>query len=211
MEVLMKFSVCLCLLLFIALDSLGAVVWTEDFSDVSDWMVIFNGQGGDASITSGGSIADLYVQSANNEVAYGPRTDGSAPLIAFDPDRPQIYTMRFIVDSVTYSTSYDIRLDQFDENTNYVGTVGPVFPQGTFVGTAQTNLGSYSFAANTRYVLPKITVFTGDGGQTVTFDHMEFDQLAVPEASTIGLMLFGLVGITNLRKRTTCFDAQCRL
>jgi hypothetical protein len=179
----------------VAFVSIGAVaqatiiIWSENFSDVSDWQVIFD-PGGGSTITSDGNLGLFNVPSANNQAAFGP-TPGVAPLVAFDTAKKNDYAMDFTVPSLTDSTSYDIRLDEFDSNTNYLSTVFGVFPQGTFTGTTNVSLGAFSYNGSTVYLLPKITVFTGNPNQTVSFDSMDFS-LSVPEPSTAFLFVVGL-------------------
>jgi hypothetical protein len=181
----------------VALSGHANLIWQEDFADVSDWSVIFNNLGGTATVTSDGALADFFVQSGGNEVAYGPNGSVSS-YVPFMPANSSDYTLSFIVDSLTGSTSYDIRLDEFNATSNYLGTVFNVFPQGTFTGSTNVNLGSFSYNAGTAYVLPKITVFTGTGDQTVTFDHMQFDQ--IPEPMSAALLLAGFGGMLAARR-----------
>lgn len=174
----------------------AGVIWTEDFSDVSDWVIIAqsNGNAG-ASISSLGGLGLFGVASNSSFAAFGPNT---AVLVPFAPPNKNDYAMDFTVPSLTDSTSYDIGLDEFDAGTNYLSTVG-VFPNGTFTGTTNVSLGGpLTYNASTVFLLPKITVFTGNGDQTVRFDNMEFT--VVPEPATIflvaaGLALFGFRGV----------------
>lgn len=178
---------------FSAVAQATIVIWSEDFSDVSDWQVIFD-PGGGSTITSDGNLGLFNVQDDNNQAAFGPIPIGpsAAPLVVFNTPNKNDYSMRFTVPTLTTSTSYDIRLDEFDSNTNYLSTVFNVFPQGTFTGSTNVSLGAFTYNANTVYVLPKITVFTGDPNQTVSFDSMEFT-VAVPEPSTAVLFIIGFV------------------
>lgn len=168
-------------------------IWSEDFSDVSEWQVIApHGEG--ATITSDGNVAALYVDAGSNLGAFGPNKDVS-PLVLFDPLNKINYSMGFTVSNLTWSTSYDIALDEFDANTNYVGTVWQTFPSAdtsTFIGSTNVSLGLLSFDSGAVFLLPKITVHTGDGGQTVYFDNLDFTVETVPEPSTAVLFIAGL-------------------
>lgn len=173
------------------------LVWQEDFTDVSDWSVIFNNLGGTAQLTSDGTLGHFFVGAGNNEVAYGP-IGAQSGYVPFVPASSSDYTLSFIVDSLTGSTSYDIRLDEFGSTSNYLGTVFAVFPQGTFAGSTNVNLGAFSYDPSTTYVLPKVTVFTGSGEQEVVFDNLQFDQ--IPEPMTASLLAAG-VALLAIRSR----------
>ncbi len=175
------------------------IIWLEDFSDVSDWQIIFNANPGDnSSITSDGSMASMYVESESSEAAFGLNT-GVATLVPFDPLNKDDYSMTFTVDSLTGSMSYDIRLDLFDGADTYLGTVFGIVPQGTFVGTDTIGLGAFSYDPDTVSVAPKITVFTGLGDQTVVFEQLYFEQ--IPEPAAAVMMLMGLAGLALGRRR----------
>ena len=183
--------------------SIGAradvIVWEENFSDVSDWNVIFNAQGDSSSITSDGSLGRLFVQVVQNEVAYGPTST-----FAFDPVNAGDFAMSFTVDSITASVSYDIRLDMFNASSVYVGSVFNVVPQGTFAGTDTVNLGGFTYDPATAFLSPKITVFTGPSvsDQSVFFDNLAFS--VVPEPSTTCLLLAGAAALGLIRSRSRC-------
>ena len=169
------------------------VIWSEDFSDVSDWNIGYD-PGGGSTLTTDGSVGQLYVNAGASEAAFVPNS-GIKPFAAFDPLQSSEYTLNLTVSSITSSTSYDVALDQFDSSFNFVGTLWNVFPSsGTSVATGlqSVNLGSLSFAANTAYLMPKINVHTGDGAQTVGFDDLNI-VTAIPEAST--LAMFGIAGV----------------
>ena len=175
----------------------ATIVWVENFSVVTDWTVILNPGG--ATITTDGNLGSFNVPPGNAEAAFGPIT-GVAPLVSFSNAEKHKYTLSFDVDSLTGSTSYDIRLDQFDANTNYISTVFNVFPQGTFTGTTNVSLAGFTFSGSAAFILPKISVFTGDPNQTVVFDNMEFD--LIPEPSTTFLLALG--GVIVARRRSKC-------
>lgn len=169
------------------------VIWEEDFSDVSDWGIVYD-PGGGASITSDGAEASLFVNAGTSEAAFAPDT-AVAPFVPFDPTNSADYTLTFVVAGLTGSTSYDIALDQFSDSNGgaFISTVWQVFPSsGTSVsdGLVSVNLGSVSgFDPATQYLQPKINVHTGDGAQTVRFDNMTFS--VVPEPATGVLLLLG--------------------
>lgn len=77
-------------------------IWSEDFSDVSDWQVIAD-PGGGSTITSDGNLGQLYVNAGGNLAAFGPKTDGSSALVLFDPSNKDAYAMNFVVDNLTWS------------------------------------------------------------------------------------------------------------
>jgi hypothetical protein len=62
------------------------------------------------------------------------------------------------------------------------------------------SLGGFTYDNDTKFLLPKITVFTGLGNQTVKFDSIEFTQ-AVPEPSIAFLFLVGLGVLWSRRGR----------
>ena len=171
------------------LDAEATIIWSKAFTDVSDWEVIYD-PSASASLTSDGLQGSFSVGAGNSQAAFGPNV-GVSPLAAFNPAAESKYSMDFTVNSLTLSTSYDVRLDEFDSNTNYIGTVFNVFPQGTFSGTTNNiALGAFSFNPNAAFVLPKVTVFTGNPNQTVNFASM--DIAVVPEPSVMLLFVVGL-------------------
>jgi hypothetical protein len=189
-----------CFLSFVA-GARAAVIWSEDFSDVSDWQVILD-PGGGTSITSDGNLGLFHVGPASSEAAFGP-IPGTAPLVDFVPANKNLYAVDLVVDSLTGSTSYELRLDEFGSSTNYLGTVFGVLAQGVFTGTTNIALGAFSFNASAVYLLPKVEMFTGDGDQTVRVDNMDFT--VVPEPATVLLVVVGLalLGFRSSRVRAT--------
>lgn len=176
------------------------LIWQESFADVSDWNVIFNAQSDASSLTSDGALGLFFVEVPNNEVAFGP-TIGVAPFVTFNPANAADYSMVLIVDSLTSSVSYDVRLDQFDAADAYLGTVFGVVPQGTSTGTDTINLGGFTFDGAAAKLLPKISVFTGPdfGNQTVRFDELRFE--VVPEPASALLLLLGASVVWRRRPR----------
>lgn len=176
-------------------------IWMEDFDSSSDWVTIFNAQGGGAGVTSQTGVGYFYVDAPNNEVAFGPDPGVPSLFIPFSPVVRYAYEMYFSVTDLTGSTSYDIRLDEFDTNHNYLATVYNIFPQGTFVGSTNINLWPFNFHPQAAYLLPKVTVFTGLGNQEVAFDNMSFDYNSVPEPTTAVLMVLGVWSLSVYRKK----------
>jgi len=179
----------------------AGIIWTQDFSNVSNWGIISD-PGGGSSITSDGSQGLFYVNAGSNLAAFGPKTDGSSALVSFVPGNKNDYYMAFTVNNLTWSTSYEFALDEFNASTNYVGTVWQVFPTAsttTFTGSTNIWLGSFTYDGGAAYILPKITVHTGDGGQTVYFGALEFS--VVPEPSTIVLVAVGFASVVGFSRR----------
>jgi hypothetical protein len=172
------------------------LIWSENFTNVSAWSVVSDPSGG-STITSDGIRASLYVNANDSLAAFAPAV-GLKPMVEFNQANKSAYSMSFSVEDLTWSLSYDVALDQFDASSNYLSTVWQVFPiefTSTFVGSTNINLGGYSFDASCVYVMPKITVHTGDGGQTVRFNSMSFDVQVVPEAGTAALCIMGILAL----------------
>lgn len=183
--------ICACVLL--ALPAAATVIWNEDFSDVSDWSVISN-PSNDASVATDGSHGLFSEPSPGlawpNGSAFGPTNR-----IAFDPSEASRYALGFTVTAISGSMSYDLAFDCFS-NGSYVATVWDVFPNQAFTGTTNISLGSFSFNPATTEVSPKLTLHTGNGEQTVSFDSMSLDQSVVPEPASAAL--FALAGAVAL-------------
>jgi hypothetical protein len=176
----------------------ATVIWSKAFTDVSDWEVIYD-PSASASLTSDGLQGSFSVGAGNSQAAFGP-TVGLSPLTAFDPAAASKYSMDFTVNNLTLSTSYDIRLDEFDSNTNYLGTVFNVFPQGTFTGTTNNiALGAFSFNPDAIFVLPKVTVFTGNPNQTVNFARMDIAVVPEPSVMLLFVIGFGVIGFKRFK------------
>lgn len=177
-------------LLGFAVGAKADLIWTQDFSNVSNWQVVYNPDSSVTGIQSDGTHGLFSLQASNSLAAFGPNT-ALTPLVPFVPVNNADYGFDFITSSLTGSASYDLSLDEFGANTNYLGTVFGVFPQGTFTGSANVALGAFSFDPSAVYLLPKLTLYTGNGDQTVGFSKMEFT--VVPEPATLVLALIGFV------------------
>jgi len=182
------------------------VIWLEDFSDTSDWLVGYDPSGG-SSISSDGSVGSLYVNGGGTEAAFIPST-GVAPFVPFDPANKAEYDMMMAIISVSGSMSYDIALDTFDASHNYVSTVWQVYPTfstSTDTGNLLVNLGAYNFDSSVAYLMPKVTVHTGFGEQTLTFDELSFAHTSnesVPDpASSASMTAFALFALAAARRR----------
>ena len=181
-----------------AMPAVADVIWSDDFSDVGDWSVIWN-PSNDASVVSDGSHGLFTEPSPGlgwpNGPAFGPTNR-----IAFSPLWANLYTLGFTVTAISNSMSFDIGLDCFSNGT-YVATVWNVFPNQAFTGTTNINLGGFSFDPVVTEITPKLTLHTGEGLQTVTFDSMLLDQQAIPEPGSLALIIGGGLAAVLLRKR----------
>jgi len=174
------------------------LVWEEDFSDVSDWSVIYD-PGGGSSITANGGLGDMYVAVGGSEAAFGLVT-----AIPFDTSRKDDYTLLFTVDALTASAEYDIALDEFDSGGGWLNTIWQVFPssgRSTFTGSDGVNLGAFTYDASTAYLKPKVDVHADAAAQTVSFDSMSMDLAPIPEPTSAVLLLVGLLGIGRVRRK----------
>jgi hypothetical protein len=182
-----------------AMPAVANVIWSEDFSSVSDWSVIWN-PSNDATVVSDGGQGFFSEPSPGlgwpNGPAFGPTNR-----ITFDPLLKSDFTFSFTATAISNSMSFDFGLDCFS-NGSYVATVWDVFPNQAFTGTTNINLGAFSFDPIVTHVTPKLTLHTGDGDQTVTFDSMEMDQQVIPEPGSVALIVVGGFAAVLLRKRS---------
>ncbi|MBU0677471.1 MAG: PEP-CTERM sorting domain-containing protein [Verrucomicrobia bacterium] len=190
----------------------SAVIWDETFDGTRAWNVIAQDDPGSSVNISGGQ-ADFYVDAADSHTSFGPTQlgDFAAPI---NTSQKGDYTLYFIIDSLSWSTSYQIALDEFDSSKQYVNTVWQVYPpagNSTDTGTISVNLGSFTFHGGVEYVAPKLDMYTGDGAQTITFDRVYFDQAegggggAVPEPGSIFLMVLGAAAVYLMRSTPRMF------
>ncbi len=168
------------------------ILWQEDFSNADAWSIIAN-PSNDASVVSDGTYGYFSEPSPGLTWPAGPAF-GPTNRIAFSPWLKEQYAFGFTVDSISGSMSFDFGLDCFS-NGVYVATVWDIFPNQAFTGTTNINLGAFSFDSTIDSVTPKLTLHTGEGGQTLVFDGMVMAQ-AIPEPAT--LALFGLGGVLGL-------------
>lgn len=170
------------------------VIWSEDFSSVSDWAVIAD-QGGGSTITvsnklgtinsekgnsiytgtSNNSLGAMYVDKSNKMSAFVP-SETASNLIPFNPLRKSEYLIKWSILSLTDSVSWDIAIDQFNENKQYIDTAWNIYPSmgsTTEKGEFSKNLGEKHWNPSTRYIKPKITVHTGNPAQTVCFGYIK--------------------------------------
>lgn len=151
-------------------------LWSEDFSDVSDWGIISD-PGGGSTITAVGGQGVMYVDKGDNIAAFGPnQTD--ANLIPFVPTKRSEYTIKWRVNDLTWSVSWDVAIDVFDVDKEYLDTVWNIYPSmgsAAEKGEFSKNLGEKTWDINTRYIMPKINIHTGDGKQTVYFDYIKVE------------------------------------
>jgi hypothetical protein len=167
------------LALSVAAVAQAGTIWTEDFSDVTDWAVVNDPVGG-STVSSDGSIGYLKVTAASNQVSFAPAPDIAA-LAEFDATKKKNYALTFTVDRISPSCSYQLALDEFSSKTGgYVSTVWQVFPpkgMASTSGTFTVDLGKFTFSEQTRYIAPKILVNTGDGEQVVKMDTMKLEYI----------------------------------
>lgn len=185
----MKIRLCLLILLVgVAASAQNCIIWSNNLSNASNEWFIIDDTGGNSSITSSNGLGLLYVDAANSRAAFGVKTDGSVPFIPFRPDLKDKYELHLLVDSITWSTSYDLALDEFDSDRNWIRTIWQVFPlsgTSTHTGLAAVPLGGFTFSAHTTFLMPKFTVYTGDGAQTVRLDEI----YVLQDVSPIGLVI----------------------
>ena len=68
------------------------------------------------------------------------------------------------------------------------------------MGPQSVNLGGFTFDVATANIAPKITVHTGDAGQTVSFDSMSLNLAQVPEVSSWLMLTVGLAGMAGFMR-----------
>lgn len=180
------------------------IVWSEDFSDVYGWGIVYD-PGGGSSITSSGGSGAFYVDKGNDQAAFAP-LQSDANFIAFDSSKASGYRLDFTVDGLTWSTSYDIAMDEFNSQKQWLSTVWQVYPlqyTTTDTGSLSSSLGGFAWNPDVAYIIPKVNVHTGDPAQTVYFDKMSMALNAVPEPASTTLFFLGsgLFGFRMLRKR----------
>ncbi len=174
----------------------GVLIWQEDFADVSDWSIIAN-PSNDASIVSDGSHG-LFTEPSPGLLWPAGAAFGPTNRIPFNPATPEDYHFGFTVTAISNSMSFDIALDCFS-NSVYVATVWDIFPNQAYTGSTNIHLAPFSFNPTIDTISPKLTIHTGDGDQTITFDEMNMDQ--IPEPATIALLVAAAAVLGLRRKR----------
>lgn len=175
-----KFSLGIILILGIGMSAPVAyaeILWSEDFADVSDWRVISD-SGGGADITVSEGLGAMYVDKRNSIAAFAPEQN-DANLVPFDPMQKSEYTINWKVDHLTKSVSWDISIDEFNVDKEYLDTVWNVYPTKSSTarsGEFSENLREKSWDAKTAYIVPKVTVHTGGKQQTVYFGYMNIER-----------------------------------
>lgn len=172
------------------------LIWQEDFSDVSDWALVWDEPTGESggTITSDGTYGLLYVDQASAKAAFSPTA-----FMTFNEAIWDTYTLSFDVNNITWSLSYQVDFDQYDSGYGYLSAV-TLYPNGTFVGTTNYSLADASWDASAAYVRPKVTVFIGDGAQTLTMNDMQLNS-TIPEPATILLASVGFAAVGFARRR----------
>ena len=186
------------MILVTAMSTVADVVWSDDLSDVSDWAVIWN-PSNDATVISSGGLG-LFSEPSPGMFAPAGAAFGPTNRIAFDPLLNGDYTFGFTVAAISGSMSYDIAFDCFSGSGAYADTVWNIFPNQAFAGTTNINLGGFSFTNTTAYISPKLTIHTGEGDQTVSFDSISLDQQVIPEPGSLALLIGG-AAMLLLRRR----------
>ncbi|MDP3787352.1 MAG: hypothetical protein Q8R05_07420 [Candidatus Omnitrophota bacterium] len=162
-------------------------IWSEDFSDVSDWGVVFDPGGGSVIKRSNGldsmqsdsnpaHMAALYVDKEHAQAAFSPNPVGSN-FIPFDPAKKSEYTLKWKVDRLTTSVSWDIAIDEFNANKKYINTIWSICTANNEAGKEfSKNLGNKGWSASTKYVIPKISLHSGDAAQTAYLSYMSLEK-----------------------------------
>ena len=157
----------------------AGTIWTEDFTDVTDWAVIHDPAGG-SKISSDGSLAYLKVAAEKAQASFAPVPE-LGDLAEFDVTKKKNYALMFTVDKISPSCSYQLAFDEFSSKTGgYISTVWQVFPSKGMASTSGTftvDLGKFTFSEQTKFIAPKILVSTGDGEQVVKIDQMRLEYI----------------------------------
>lgn len=150
------------------------VIWSEDFSDVGEWGVISD-PGGGSTITVVDGLGAMQINEGKNTAAFGPNPV-SENFIPFDPGKKDAYAINWKIDKLTDSVSWDIAIDEFDSNQQYINTIWYIYPAKGSTnekGEFSKSFGNKTWNSKTSYIIPKVTVYSGNGQQTVYFSRLE--------------------------------------
>ncbi len=150
------------------------ILWLEDFSDVNDWMVISDpGEG--STITISDNLGAMYIDKDTNVAAFTP-VQTETNFIPFDLTKKSKYIIEWKVDHLTDSVSWDIAIDEFDADKQYINTIWNIYPSAGNIaekGKFSKSLGSKTWNVKTAYIIPKVTIHTGNAKQTVYFTYIK--------------------------------------
>lgn len=153
-------------------------LWTENFPNVKNWTIVSDpGEG--STITSSDGLAVLYVDKGKNQAAFAP-IQTEATMVPFDPSKASEYTITWKIDHLTNSVGWDLAMDELDANRKYINTVWNIYPMKgncASIGEFSKNLGGYIWKPETRFIAPKIDVFTGDPTQAVYVTYIKIDRI----------------------------------
>jgi len=153
-------------------------LWTESFPNVKNWTIVSDpGEG--STMTSSGGLAVLYVDKGKNQAAFAP-VQSEITMVPFNPSNASEYTITWKIDHLTTSVSWDLAMDELDANRKYINTVWNIFPvkgNCASVGEFSKNLGGFIWKKETRYIAPKIDVYTGEPKQTVYVGYIKIDMV----------------------------------
>ena len=155
-------------------------LWGKEFSDAGDWIVIYD-PGSDSSIKPADGLGALYVNAGKNEAAFGPDPHIEINFVPFDPSKASEYTISWKVDHLTNSVGWDIAIDEFNADKQFINTVWNIYP-GTGNcsdrGEFSKILAERQWKPETRYIMPKINVHSGNASQTVYLRYIKIDRTA---------------------------------
>lgn len=177
---LLSWSILILSLAVFAPAAQAETLWGKEFSNVKDWIVIYD-PGSDSSIKSVDGLGALYVNAGKNEAAFGPDPHIEANFMPFDPSKASEYTISWKIEKMTGSAGWDIAIDEFNADKQFINTVWNIYP-GTGNcsdrGEFSKILAERQWKPETRYIMPKINVHTGAGAQTVYLRYIKIDRTA---------------------------------
>jgi len=155
-------------------------LWGKEFSNAGDWIVIYD-PGSDSSVKSVDGLGALYVSAAKSEAAFGPDSHIETNLMPFDPSKASEYTISWKIEQVTNSVGWDIAIDEFNADKQFINTIWNIYPATgncSDRGEFSKILSERQWKPETRYIMPKVNVHTGGGSQTVYFRYIKIDRTA---------------------------------